>query len=155
MMFTLWQKSVLLGESPLDQRPGPNGMAGAFRPTPAGDDLLPAFFEETKATIAFYTKLDRVRTAKPGGEVAFMASLMETPEGQRMFAAAAAVRELELEVRDPEGRIVLMKHVGISDMVAFFPEEAVDAASMLEADGDSRYMMVVILATNPSSPHTP
>jgi len=153
MPYTILSGDTLLGETELEFPPAqPDTLSGTFRPTAAGNAILPAFLESMAAVLGIGAMLQRegLTRERRGDDLgrAIREALLRTPEGQRVAAAQAAIEALRLELRDPSGAVVRTRQIVLSDAmrsaVAFggLPAEAPAEA---EAAGLAPYVVSVLL----------
>ena len=118
MPYTVWMHGQQIGETKFEL-PGPKRkLAGTLHPTAVGLQMLPAVTAMAPALFAF-GDLCRRRGLTPNAvarqSVAQAREIVgETPEGQRLMAAAEQVAAVE--VRDPDGRVVEWESLAITDI---------------------------------------
>lgn len=152
MPYTLWSRDTLLGSSNL-QAPSPDSqtLLGEFEPTSAGLALVPAFTEQMRAMrgitpiIEQSGMLDGSATEERGD--AFATQLHASAEGQRLFAAKAAMEALELELRDESGRPMPASQFFVQDVLQAINDQVPDEAQKLQRlePGVPRFVMSVLL----------
>jgi hypothetical protein len=153
MPYTLWSDGVLLGQSDLAMPvPQPEAHVGVFRPTAAGEALIPTLLQVPLAVLALASVFERDDLTKQrlGDDLgpAIHDAMQRAPEIQQLRAAQAAVDALHLELKDEAGAVVPAAHISLTDVTAFDGDPA-DVMAELEADEDAaafgRYLLSVIL----------
>src|SRR3954465_12147453 len=108
MSYTVWIHGQQIGETSFEYQHDRRRRAGAFQPTEFGLQVLPSITAMVPALFDFGTMckqrgIDPETASEADAEVAFE-TFSDTPEGRRVMAAASQISELEL--RDPQGRLV-------------------------------------------------
>jgi hypothetical protein len=115
MPYTVWMDGQKIGETTLEARHGPRRRAGVFHPTEFGLSVLPGITAMAPAL------LDTGRMCRDHGidtevddlDDAVMETIFDSPEGQRIVAAARHISKLQL--RSPSGELILWDAILISD----------------------------------------
>ena len=158
MPYSVWKNGEKVGETRLELSPAPRKRAGVFHPTPFGLTVLPGITAMVPALFDFGALCEAhgfdIEDDRPEtGERAFE-TFANTPEGQRVQAAAGCIAELEL--RDPAGRAMRWESLMISDMTAIVElagrrrPNAVDQLKTLPGD-PIRFMISATLADKSSA----
>jgi hypothetical protein len=140
MPYTLWSHGQLLGESDFELARGPGKRrAGTFRPSPLGATLLPTLCGMAPALFAFGRMLERenhaIRSFEEEDPGVLEAIVTSTPEGREMMGFAKQLCELDLELRDPDGRIIETESLAVNDF-ELFREFARQEADAERGDGE-------------------
>ena len=153
MPYSVWKNGEKVGETRLELSPAPRKRAGVFHPTAFGLTVLPGITAMAPALFDFGEMCkaqgvdvedDRPETAERAFE-----TFANTPEGQRVQAAASCISDLEL--RDSTGRTLQWESIMISDMTAIVElagrrrHGAADQLKMLPGD-PIRFMISTTLA---------
>jgi hypothetical protein len=152
MPYTLWSDGVLLGETDLAvQSPLPDVRLGSFRPTAAGDALLPTMLQVLTAMHAIGSMLERERLTRErlGDDfgLAVLTAMQTSPEGKNLRAAQDAVDALHLELKDDAGAVVPNVHISLNDLANFGADPVDLTPARLAEEGASafgRYMLTVV-----------
>lgn len=122
MTYTLWSRGRLLGESPLDfVRCMPKLRVGFLHPSPLGEKLLPVAAGVTPASLDFGRALQASKRNHRETEWRRM------PEYADYRSACDEEEALELELRDPDGKIIPTEHIAVRDtefLIAWSEEKA-------------------------------
>ncbi|HEY4132746.1 MAG TPA: hypothetical protein VGM50_19185 [Gemmatimonadaceae bacterium] len=167
MLYTVWSRGRLLGESELEYaRYAPLSRGGGFWPTVAGAKLMPVVTGVRTTSVVLGRKsreLTRADGTPPDSGPEFESYMIETTEYADYIAAIDRLNALELELRDPHGNVVPNEWVDIRDMdflsdLEMREVEAEDEASMLVDGYDPELeeavahdMIVLGLAPDPLS----
>jgi hypothetical protein len=118
MPYTVWLHGKQIGETKFELPSPKRKLAGTLHPTEIGLRMLPAVTAMAPALFAFGdmcrrkgltpNSIERQSAAKAREIVG------ETPEGQRLMAAAEQVAAVE--VRDPDGRVIEWESLAITDI---------------------------------------
>jgi len=134
MMYTLWSRGRLLGESPLDfVRCLPRLRVGFLHPTPLGEKLLPLASGVTPASLAFSKVLQDSNADCPDEQ---WHSLPEYADYQSACDEEAA---LALELRGPDGEVIPTEDIAVRDtefLIAWSEERAQHDAATIGALDD-------------------
>jgi hypothetical protein len=127
MTYTVWMQGQQIGETAFEYEHDKRRRAGSFQPTEFGLQVLPSITAMGPALFDFgdICKRAGMDTDTPSDDAAKAAldAFGDTPEGQRVIAAAKQISQLE--VRDPAGRPIAWEALAITDLewlVAFARE---------------------------------
>lgn len=116
--YTVWSKGRLLGNSALDFYPVfPTSRAGWFEPTPEGEQLMPVL----TCLGPFHAESYRGMAGRslPDGEPADQSNrrtlARRALQAKTSEQAGAALEELRLELRGPDGRVIPAEWIGVRD----------------------------------------
>jgi len=122
MPYTLWSRGRLLGETDLGfAEMNPNHRMGWFRPSPLGEVLMPILVGPGPAMKAVGRLMrDPVRSVMrpndsetPGD---WPADIRTTTEYADLVSSVDELASMELQLRDANGMIIVVEHVGVDDM---------------------------------------
>jgi hypothetical protein len=118
MTYTVWIHGQQIGETAFEYRHDTRRRAGAFQPTEFGLQVLPSITAMVPALFDFGTMckrqgIDPETASDADAETAFN-TFNDTPEGQRITAAARQIAELQ--IRDPQGCLVPWESIVITDL---------------------------------------
>ena len=111
MPFTLRSHGQILGETDFELRTAATKRAGAFRPTAVGATLLPTLTGIGPALFALGERWEREGV-----------TVNDTERAMAMFEESDAMRfarqldALQLELRDPDGRVIPTRSVAVHDL---------------------------------------
>ena len=118
MTYTIWIHGQQIGETAFEYEHDKRQRAGSFQPTEFGLQVLPSITAMSPALFDFGDMCKRRGLDPESASEADAATALDmfggTPEGQRVIAAAKQIAELE--VRDPNGRIVPWESLAITDL---------------------------------------
>ncbi|MFN2567640.1 MAG: hypothetical protein ABR499_21810 [Gemmatimonadaceae bacterium] len=118
MRFTLWQRGRLIGETDFGLGRLPGGRrAGVFHPAPSGMTVLPALTAMAPALFGLDDAMKRLPLSDEEIERdtdAAIEAFSQSPEGQRVLAAAEEIADLEL--RDASGTPVAFESILVTDL---------------------------------------
>lgn len=121
MPYTLWSRGRMLGESDLGfVQIYSNMRMGWFHPSPAGDALMPVLTGPGPALKAVGKLLrDPVRKLMrlPADETPddYPADIRRTTVYADLVSSVDELESLALQVRDPDGLVLDIEHIGIDD----------------------------------------
>jgi hypothetical protein len=122
MPYTLWSRGRLLGESDLGfVQVYENVRMGWFHPSPIGEKLMPVITGTGPALRAIHKLMrDPVRTLARGiekedGDAEFPRDIRLTTEYADLVSVVDELESMELELRDPDGKVVAVDHMGVDD----------------------------------------
>lgn len=118
MPYTVWSRGRLIGQSELAYRRSLPGLRmGDFFPSQLGDQLMPILTGEGPALFALYEVAEDTERERPES-----ARLGDWPDGVRQtteYADAMSIcdelESLDLQLRDPSGKVVKTESVSIRD----------------------------------------
>ena len=155
MTYTVWMHGRRIGDTQFELAGHFQRRAGSFRPTPHGLTVLPGLTAMFPALLEFADMCRRNGVAVDdnwsNSAAATADAFGDTPEAQRVFAAAERIAEVE--VRDPTGRRLAWQSLAISELDAFIPITAAPGRlihePMTRVKGDRvRYMISLNLSTS-------
>jgi hypothetical protein len=118
MSCELWIHGQKIGTTRFELRATPRKRAGVFQPTAFGMTVLPSITAMTRALLDFgeVCRRNGIRANDMGPETSerTVAAFSETPEGQRVIAAARQIAALEL--RDASGTPMAWESIAVSDI---------------------------------------
>lgn len=135
MAYTIWMDGIKIGETAFEVRIGVNRRAGVFHPTELGIPLLPGITAMGPALLdtGRMLRAQGIDTEAPDPDPALVDSILESPEGRRIRAAASHIARLE--VRDASGDPIPWDSLLISDV-----EEMAAAAASAESERVTRQL---------------
>ena len=116
MTYTVWMDGTRIGETAFELRHGADRRGGVFHPTALGLSVLPGITAMGPALLAAgqMCRERGIDTEDPDLDVeSATRTVFETPEGDRVLAAARLIARLELH--DPSGELVRWESILISD----------------------------------------
>lgn len=121
MPYTLWSRGRLLGETDLGfVQVFANHRMGWFRPSPQGEALMPVLTGPGPALKAVGKLMrDPVRSAIRSREAdtpgEYPSDIRTTTEYADLVSSVDELESMELQLRDPDGAIMEIEHLGIDD----------------------------------------
>jgi len=115
-MYTVWMDDHKIGQTQFEvHAPNLRKRAGCFHPTPYGITVLPGITAMMPALFDFHAMCrDRgIDTDTDEGAESGLAAFEFSAESRRVQAAAAMIAQLEL--RDPDGRVLAWDSILITD----------------------------------------
>ena len=118
MPYTLWSRGILVGATDfsLGER-NSRHLAGVFQPAESGMMLLPALTAMAPALFDLKTMMKREHITENDADEdpdRVMDVFEQSPEGRRLMAAAKEIERLEL--RAPNGRVLELESILVSDL---------------------------------------
>lgn len=118
MTYTIWMHGRQIGETAFEYEHDKRRRAGSFQPTEFGLHVLPSITAMTPALLDFgeLCKRGGIDPDNPSdaAAVAALDAYGDTPEGQRVIAAAKSISQLQ--VRDATGSLVAWDFLSITDL---------------------------------------
>lgn len=122
MPYTLWSRGRLLGETDLGfARVYANHRVGWFHPSPQGEALM-SVLTGTGPALKAVARLMRnplrsSNRSRHGGSIGeWPSDIRTTTEYADLVSSVDELESMDLQLRDPDGRIMTVEHVGIDDM---------------------------------------
>ena len=121
MPYTLWSRGRLLGESDLGfVQVWENVRFGWFHPSPAGEKLMPVLTGTGPALMKLNKMMRNPMRAMMRGkddepDAEFPRDIRATTAYADLVSIVDELEGLELELRDPDGKVVEVEHMGIDD----------------------------------------